>query len=199
MPPENTYPKPPEDLILLLSPDQANIFKDALKKLPLANQIVLKCTLKYSPDRVWDQLVIMSISWVLIIPGILKTTDTLPREGRIERSSIPATDCPGTICMSDSSNYRPSSAIASKSSSLKALLVKTSCSRIKRPPRMACIHLKVANNPPIKYEILLGLDRAHCAWHGSLFWDSYFVIGPGTSCLQIKAFSSSPCLSSYSS
>ena len=184
-------PRSPEDLKSLLRERQAESFQNALDSLPPWSRSVLECTLTHLSDSKWSNLVwrMHSIS----VERLAHYTDILgahhpqaSRECKVSKAyenlhktiDIP-TQLSGDEIRSGFGRLPLELRYKIEDDFIKSSLAQEFFFPDQKPGTNGLHEFHGEFFEPMKYEVLLGLNKATYEMYRSKFWESYFVIGPG--------------------
>lgn len=188
---ENPKSRSPEDLKSLLEEHQAESFQNALDSLPPWSRNVLQCTLTHLSDSKWIKLFTRMHS--ISVERLAHYTDILgayhpqpPRERKVRKTYQNLHKTAGTPTQLSGDEIR--SAFGRLPLELRHKIeddfIKSSLAQDfffpdQNPGTNGLHEFHGEFFEPMKYEVLLGLNKATYDLHSSKFWNSYFVIGPG--------------------
>ena len=190
----NNYPKPLEDLLKLIGEQKKDLCRKAINSLPLEHQVLLKCTLAHLEDGKWAALVIRLAS--ASSEQIRHYVNILGAYSSRKRQPQPT---PAVKGQEPRAKRVKDGRSELSGSELRALLDRLP---VELHNRIVDTFLEYTLEPdfvfpdqepghnglhefhghfyaPTKYEVLLGLNRANFDFHGSQFWENYFVVGRG--------------------
>ena len=190
----NNYPKPLEDLLKLIGEQKKDLCRKAINSLPLEHQVVLKCTLAHLEDGKWAALVIRLASasseqirhYVNILGAYYsgakqqQPTPAVKRpEPRVEMLNNERSELSGSELRAFLDRLPVELHNGIVDTFLEYTLEPDFVFPDQEPGPNGLHEFHGHFYAPTKYEVLLGLNRANFDFHGSQFWENYFVVGRG--------------------
>ncbi|KAG7006793.1 hypothetical protein G7Y79_00013g035650 [Physcia stellaris] len=184
-------PRSPEHLKSLLQERQAESFQNALDSLPPRNRTVLERTLTHLSDKKWNELITQMRS--VSVRHLLHYTELLgayhpqpPRECKVRKTyqnphetADTPTELSGDELRSAFGRLPLELRHKIEDNFIKSSLAQDFFFPDQNPGTNGLHEFHGESFEPMKYEVLLGLNKATYECYSSKFWDSYFVIGPG--------------------